>query len=232
MDASYELYHHGIKGMHWGVWNEETTRRRNGGIGSSIGRSIAKSVHKSRVKSANQKANKASNKLMKSEREYNRARISEELAGQKYVAKSDEYTKAANKSDKMRNGLYAKTIGYSNSQIRKADVKTAQAKRSLDIAAQEYDSAKAKKLIKESEYKRYQEIADAAKQKESELAKSYIDKYGLLYFDNYARVKGANPFSPYSKGPISRSYYTYNKNGDAELQELERLDPKYIVSRK
>lgn len=25
-----ELYHHGVLGMHWGVWNEETAARRNG----------------------------------------------------------------------------------------------------------------------------------------------------------------------------------------------------------
>ena len=29
MDSYTELYHHGVKGMKWGVWNEETAARRN-----------------------------------------------------------------------------------------------------------------------------------------------------------------------------------------------------------
>ncbi len=35
---SNELYHYGVKGMHWGEWNEETAARYNSGKVSNYGK--------------------------------------------------------------------------------------------------------------------------------------------------------------------------------------------------
>lgn len=44
VNRNNELYHHGIKGMKWGVWNDETTARYTGGVKrKTVKNNVAKS---------------------------------------------------------------------------------------------------------------------------------------------------------------------------------------------
>lgn len=202
-DGSQRLAHHGVKGMHWGEWNDETRQKYLGGTGSSAkGDRLRKKAQKqrdaaARTRTDTARVNAAARAHTNEITEHYAKASAHRAKAQVADAKASRYKAKAERAEaKGKEGKAKRMERKAQGQEHKAEMRRTEAKKEADLghvsankltreqkARAELDAVAKKAESKAKKYEKKAAKVDAKQAKREEKAFKQVQETAKSYHD-------------------------------------------------